>query len=138
MGARYEIQLLFDRGCAVLYGGDHFRRCNCGNRWVEQGQRAADRRRLALVSVASLQKRAPEQQGEEASAATSTIPASHALMRSPLVIAQSLRPTSDLPQTIAIEEILGLLVTADLHDLTLQTARIVPASVLGCEAGRAG
>ena len=38
-GARYEIRVHFDRGCAEVTGGEHFHRiCNCGHRWVEQGR----------------------------------------------------------------------------------------------------
>ena len=37
-GARYEIRVHFDRGCAEVTGGDHFHRiCNCGFRWIERG-----------------------------------------------------------------------------------------------------
>ena len=37
-GRGYEIRVHFDRGCAEVYGGDHFHRIsNCGFRWVERG-----------------------------------------------------------------------------------------------------
>jgi len=36
-GARYEIRVHFDRGCAGVVGGAHYHRiCNCGHRWVER------------------------------------------------------------------------------------------------------
>lgn len=37
-GARWEIRVHFDRGCAEVTGGEHFHRvCNCGHRWIESG-----------------------------------------------------------------------------------------------------
>ena len=49
-GARYEIRVHFCRGCAEVYGGEHFHRlCNCGHQWVEQGR---ERREDAPPSAA--------------------------------------------------------------------------------------
>jgi hypothetical protein len=36
-GARYEIRVHYDRGCAEMRGGEHFHRlCRCGHEWMEQ------------------------------------------------------------------------------------------------------
>jgi hypothetical protein len=41
-GARREIRVYYDRGCAAVVGGEHFHRiCNCGHRWAEQCREAA-------------------------------------------------------------------------------------------------
>jgi hypothetical protein len=54
-GARYEIRVHYDRGCAEVTGGEHFHRiCNCGHRRNAPRQPEAVDCGRALATIGTL------------------------------------------------------------------------------------